>query len=181
MSKPNRLQGSFAYLCGAMDRVADGGVIWRAEITPILKKLGVVVLDPVHKPLDCAREDFDNRVLRRKYKQEGNYDKVAEFVKEIRHVDLRMVDTADFLIVSLDLDAYPCGTWEELFWANRQKKPILVWVPQGKKEAPDWLFGTIPHQMIFSSMKSIIQYLEEVDGGEDPETYGRWIFFKPRV
>ena len=42
----NRLKGMTAYLCGAMDRVEDGGVKWRQYITPKLQELGVGVLDP---------------------------------------------------------------------------------------------------------------------------------------
>ena len=42
----SRLKGMTAYLCGAMDRVEDGGVKWRNYITPKLQELGVGVLDP---------------------------------------------------------------------------------------------------------------------------------------
>ena len=35
----NRLKGMTAYLCGAMDRVEDGGVKWRQYMTPKLQDL----------------------------------------------------------------------------------------------------------------------------------------------
>ena len=38
---PNKLQGMRTYLVGAMDRVPDGGVGWRNEITPKLKSLNI--------------------------------------------------------------------------------------------------------------------------------------------
>ena len=47
-------------------------------------------------------------------------------MKQIRPVDLRMVDICDFLIVNLDLEVHATGTYEELYWANRCIKPILV-------------------------------------------------------
>jgi nucleoside 2-deoxyribosyltransferase len=175
----SRLRGSKVYLCGAMDRVIDGGVIWRQNITPMLENMGVIVLDPVDKPIDIdiADENIDNRKLRHELKQNKNFKQVSKYMKIIRQVDLRMVDIADFLIVSLDIDVHACGTYEELFWANRQKKPILVWVPQGKENAPDWLFGTIPHQMIFSSVKGIRKYLSHINSSTKVNTMGRWVFF----
>ena len=42
-----------------------------------------------------------------------------------------MVDICDFLVVNLDLDVHATGTYEELYWANRMKKPILVRIEQG--------------------------------------------------
>jgi hypothetical protein len=98
-------------------------------------------------------------------------------MKVIRSVDLRLVDISDFLIVNLDLDIHPCGTYEEIFWANRQKKPIIVHMEQGKNSAPDWLFGTIPHQTIFSSWDDIKEYLNHINSSENIGTYKRWYFF----
>ena len=98
-------------------------------------------------------------------------------MKTIRTTDLRLVDISNFLVVNLDLDVHPCGTYEEIFWANRQKKPILIHMEQGKKNAPDWLFGTIPHQMIFSSWDEIKEYLRNIDSGKYFKTYDRWYFF----
>ena len=89
-----------------------------------------------------------------------------------------MVDISDFLIVNLDLDVHPCGTYEEIFWANRQKKPIIVHMVQGKQKCPDWLFGTIPHEMIFSSWEEIKNYLVEINHSEEIKTFNRWYFFK---
>ena len=56
--RTNRLKNTICYLCGPMDRVADGGVIWRRYITPILKRVGVGVLDPSDKPTHCGRRRF---------------------------------------------------------------------------------------------------------------------------
>ena len=98
-------------------------------------------------------------------------------MKTIRSVDLRLVDISDFLIVNLDLDIHPCGTYEEIFWANRQKKPIIIHMVQGKENAPDWLFGTIPHEMIFSSWDDIKSYLGSINEIDEINNYNRWYFF----
>ena len=97
-------------------------------------------------------------------------------MKEIRCVDLRLIDKSDFLIVNLDLDVHPCGSYEEIFTANRAKKPILICIKQGKKHIPDWLFGTIPHQMFFCNWNDLKNYLNHIDCDEFIESHKRWQF-----
>ena len=83
---------------------------------------------------------------------------------------------SDFLIVNLNLDEQPCGTYEELFLANRQKKPIILRIPQGKENTPDWLLGTIPHNTIFSKWSEVKSYIDQVNQGKCA-TDSRWMFF----
>jgi hypothetical protein len=174
----NRLNNQRVYLAGAMDRVPDGGKTWRENITPVLLKMGLTVFNPLIKPSEIGREDENTVMLKKRLKQEKRYDELSKVMKTIRNVDLRLVDISDFLIVNLDLDIHPCGTYEEIFLANREKKPILINVAQGKQNAPDWLFGTIPHQMIFDSWLDLQEYLMYIDGAEEIVTYNRWYFFK---
>ena len=173
----NRLNKQRVYLAGAMDRVADRGATWRDNITPFLEQMGVIVFNPITKPTTTGMEDHDSHVIKTKLKQKERYDELSEMMKVIRRVDLRLVDISDFLIVNLNLDIHPCGTYEEIFWANRQKKPIVVHMEQGKNSAPDWLFGTIPHQTIFSSWDDIKEYLTHINASENIDTYKRWYFF----
>ena len=74
----NRLKGMACYLCGPMDRVPDGGVAWREDITPKLKELGVGVLDPCKKPSEYATEDANTRELIEEYKESLMFDEVHE-------------------------------------------------------------------------------------------------------
>lgn len=174
----NRLKGQRVYLAGPIDRVKDQGKVWREYVTPFLENMGIEVFNPVNKPSDVGVENNATHVMKKKLKDNEKYDELSEMMKIIRTVDLRLVDLSDFLIVSLDLNVHMCGTLEELFLANRQKKPILVWVRQGKKHAPDWLFGTIPHEMIFNSWKEIQEYLEYINTEESLENcLSRWCFF----
>ena len=122
-------------------------------------------------------EDNDTHLVKSKLKKNKRYDELSSMMKIIRSVDLRLVDISDFLIVNLDLDIHPCGTYEEIFWANRQKKPIIIHMVQGKEHAPDWLFGTVPHQMIYSDWNDIYGYLEHINSSENINTYNRWYFF----
>lgn len=172
-----RLKNQRVYLAGAMDRVADRGNGWRDNITPFLESLGIVVFNPIKKPSSIGAEDEATSLYKKKLKLEHNYDELSKLMKRIRSVDLRLVDISDFLIVNLDLDIHPCGTYEEIFWANRQKKPIIIHMVQGKQDAPDWLFGTIPHDMIFSCWDGVKTYLEEINSSIDIRSHNRWYFF----
>ena len=173
----DRLKNQRVYLAGAIDRVPDMGKGWREEITPFLESLGVVVFNPITKPTEIGLEDEDSHNLKAKLKTQKRYEELSAFMKVIRSVDLRLVDISDFMIVNLDLDVHPCGTLEEIFWANRQKKPIIIHMVQGKHNAPDWLFGTVPHQMIFSNWQDIRDYLLHINMSENINTYNRWYFF----
>lgn len=173
----NRLKNQRVYLAGAMDRVADRGYGWRDSITPFLENLGIIVFNPIKKPTSVGREDGFIHEYKTYLKQEKKYTELSQVMKTIRSVDLRLVDISDFLIVNLDLDIHPCGTYEEIFLANRQKKPIIIHMVQGKQNAPDWLYGTIPHEMIFSSWNDIQSYLHHIDNAKEINTYNRWYFF----
>ena len=173
----NRLKNQRVYLAGAMDRVPDRGNGWRDNITPFLESLGVTVFNPIKKPSSIGMEDSETHNYKIILKLNKNYDELSELMKVIRSVDLRLVDISDFMIVNLDLDIHPCGTYEEIFWANRQKKPIIIHMMQGKQNAPDWLFGTIPHHMIFSSWDEIKEYLSGIDRHNDINRHNRWYFF----
>lgn len=177
MTVNKRLVNQRVYLAGAMDRVVDRGNGWRDSITPFLEQLGVIVFNPIKKPTALGQEDEQTHKHKTQLKADQNYDQLSSVMKTIRSVDLRLVDISDFLIVNLDLDVHPCGTYEEIFLANRQKKPIIIHMIQGKQNAPDWLFGTIPHQMIFSSWKEIKDYLLSINTNSKIDSHNRWYFF----
>lgn len=175
-----RLKGTKAYLAGGIDRVPDGGRGWRKEIGGYLRDhFGVVVLDPTDKPIDLAAEDEKSRAQRRKLKLAGDFKKLVQEMKLIRQVDLRMVDFSDFVVVYLDLESHACGTYEELFWANRLKRPVFAVVDQGKINAPDWLFGCLPLKHIFGSWGEMTNYLGEIDQGR--ANHKRFLFFNDLV
>ena len=173
----NRLKGMTAYLCGAMDRVEDGGVVWRDYITPKLQELGVGVFNPCNKPSDYAPEDEDTRALISSLKRSGKYDEVSSVMKPICAVDLRMVDIAHFIIMNLDVENHLCGSYHEAFVAIGQKKPVVVMCKQGKENLPNWMFGVVPHQMVFANWSETLEYLHHVNEDEDVEHLNRWRFF----
>jgi nucleoside 2-deoxyribosyltransferase len=173
----NRLYKQRVYLAGAIDRASDRGAEWREVITPFLTDLGLTVFNPLTKPGEIGKEDANTAIIKKKLKSTKQYDELSKVMKLIRGVDLRLVDISDFLIVNLDLDIHPCGTYEEIFLANRQKKPIIIRIVQGKENAPDWLFGTIPHDMMFSSWDEIKMYLKYINSADSINSFNRWYFF----
>lgn len=172
----NRLKNQTCYLAGAIDRVDDFGIGWRDEITPFLLKKEIIVFDPLKKTSGIGEEGKKIHQIKKEYKENEKYDEISKLMKEIRCVDLRLIDKSDFLIVNLDLDVHPCGSYEEIFTANRAKKPILICIKQGKKHIPDWLFGTIPHQMFFCNWNDLKNYLNHIDCDEFIESHKRWQF-----
>lgn len=172
----SKLTGMRCYLAGAMDKAVDGGVGWREHAATWLEgQHGVIILDPCHKPIDIGIEDMENREYRRELKQKGQFELLAREMRTIRVVDLRMVDLADFCVINLDVNVHTCGTYEELFWANRCKKPVIVHVEGGKAECPDWLFGTLPEEHIFGSWANLYAYLDDISDGT--ESHKRFMFF----
>lgn len=174
----NRLKNKTCYLIGAIDRANDLGATWRSEITPVLtNNFGVNVYNPLEKPIDTGLEDAKSRARRNKLKKQGKFKRLSTEGRIIRRVDLRMVDKADFLICYLDLDIFACGTFEEAFLANRQKKPVIFVCKQGVKNMPDWLFWTFPYEMFFDNFTDALTYLSQVNDGTNNKHLNRWLFF----
>lgn len=172
------LEDSICYLSGAIENSGDDGNSWRNRLSSVLsERYGAHGWNPLNKhkyfnALDGPPEADENLECLR---EQGDFDGYAKKIKVIRAYDLRMVDKADFLIVRLFKTVRSCGTWEELFFANREKKPIIVWYNGEKKDISGWLFGAIPHNLFFSSLDSIIDYLDSVDKGIlDSVNEDRW-------
>lgn len=171
----NILKNHKIYLSGAIDRVSDSGIGWRKWLTPKLQEMGMVVFDPCNKPVfdEGLIEGPDFKAYKNQLKSEGRFDELQSVMKRIRNIDLRMVDASDCVIVNLDMDVHLCGTYEEIFVANRQKKPVLLMCPQGIGAIPDWLFGTLPLEMMFAQWDDLILYLQTINNGAKP--HSRWV------
>lgn len=109
---------------------------------------------------------------------QGQYKEFSEIMKLVRHADLRMVDKCDFVLAYIDLDVYAVGTWEEIFWANRLMRPVILVCKQGKICVPEWCWGALKSEMFFNNFEEALNYIKYVDSADSPETFNRWIFFK---
>lgn len=172
-----RLWGMRAYLCGAMDSATDGGIGWRRKAAQWLEARGCVPFDPTDKPINLGGETPADRQRRHQLMEAGRLDELSAEIKLLRAIDLRMVDITDFTIVALDRTHFPCGTYEELFLANREKKPVLVCSAQEPKFTSLWLYGTLPHQHIFHEWSDLFDYLEHINTAAEVDRLNRWYFF----
>jgi len=179
----NNLKDMRCYLVGAIDLAKDKGKGWRQEVTPTLKSFGVRVMDPCKKPVttnSLNEESPEYFLYKQRLKSEERYDELSALMKPVRSMDLAMVDRCDFVMAVIDISIHACGTYEELSWAARCKKPTIAICVQGKKFMPDWMFAMHPHKLFFSNFADSFDYLNYIDKTPEDkiETLGRWKFFK---
>jgi hypothetical protein len=165
-----------------MDHNREKGRGWRIEMGLWLKNnLGVIPLDPYNKPVHADHlssvEDDDNFAKREKAMADGDYDTVSECMKPVVSTDLRMVDHSDFILVNFDIDSHPCGTFDEIFMAADENKPVVLMCPNGKKSIYQWMFGRLKHKMFFESWEQVQEYLSHIAFDEKIETHNKWKFF----
>lgn len=140
--QPKLLGGSRVYLSGPMDFVAsreeERAHGWRARVGQFLRELGVVVFDPWFKPEvrglhEYGREGVSTSDDRARWRfEEDEIEARAELVEkyfQTMHIDLRMVDTADFIVCYCPTNVYSVGTPHELVVAREQHKPVLFVSP----------------------------------------------------
>lgn len=163
----NRLRGMSCYLSGPIDFAENLGAPWRNTITPILEEKGVRVMDPLkHQYHGTGELDNEKRPRMDELLQSGKFEELYQEMKEVIHWDLRSVDLADFLIVNYDNSVHMCGTYEEIFTANRQSKPVLLVLSCPRTELSKWMHGRFPPSHMFDTWEDLHSYLRIVD--EDP-------------
>lgn len=175
------IKGATCFLSGPIDRVSDDGVQWRNYIKEQAaeRDLGLNFFDPCDKPEGLGSEIGIEKNKVRDLLQEGKWEEAQDFVKIFRRYDLRGVDTSDFLIVKVDMAVHMCGTYDELFTAEREQKPILVIMGTGQKklDIPTWLIAFIRPDEIFETEDECLDYLEKLNKGE-LEFDRRWVPIK---
>lgn len=142
--KENVLSGATVYLSGPMDFVASRAEEkefgWRNRVGQFLKRCGVAVYDPWNKPpvaglAHYGKEDEFSTNKRNNWtfedSKQGDRTRAelcAEFWPTL-HIDLRMTDTADFLVAFCPTNIYSVGTVHEIVVAREQHKPVLFVSP----------------------------------------------------
>ena len=177
----NRLSNLRVYLAGPIDHADDDGVTWRNDMTAFLKKeIGCTVFDPCNKPIEYAKykEIEDEKVKMMELKNSGRYFELTQRMKAIVHMDLRMVDICDFVIVYIDMEQKPFGTIHELLNSLHQRKPTLVVIEGGRKSASNWLFGIMDYNFMFDTFEDVKVFITQIDNGTIDGDLSRWVFFK---
>src|SRR5689334_10207363 len=126
---PGLLRDSRVYLSGPMDFVAsreeEMKFGWRARIGGFLTSLGVTVFDPWHKPEIHGLHEYGRETpetTRTRDRWTFAYGEVgakarsdcAETFWPALHIDLRIVDTTDFVIAYVPTNIYSVGTVHEI-------------------------------------------------------------------
>jgi hypothetical protein len=158
------LKNARVYLSGPMDFVASRAIEqklgWRNRVGEFLRKYEVIVLDPWFKPEvrglhEYGREGIDTTSIRNawtfKKGEEGARARArisGEFW-ETMHIDLRMVDTSDFVIAYCPTNTYSVGTPHEIILARQQRKPVLFVSPP----------------VVLSSLQKLREYLKSDSQG----------------
>ena len=142
--KRKLLQGTRVYLSGPMDFVAsradEAKYGWRNRVGQFLGAMGVTVFDPWNKPQvrglhEYGREGIDTNEIKNAWtfargpKGARARAKVSGKFWETQHIDLRMVDTSDFVVAYCPTNIYSVGTPHEIIAARGQRKPVLFVSP----------------------------------------------------
>ncbi|MGD0811971.1 MAG: nucleoside 2-deoxyribosyltransferase [Verrucomicrobiota bacterium] len=166
------------YLAGSIEN-SNSAHHWRDLVKTELKETGIIFFDPLKKPfLDSVNEDKEHMAQMVKLRAEACFKDLSKLMRKIRVEDLSLVDRADFLIASISAKTASWGTAEEVFWANRMKKPIFLVVAEGRRACPFWIFGTLPEDQIYDSLEEAVAAIKKLDSGEKAMDLSRWKIFR---
>ena len=164
----NNLDGIKAFLSGGIDRVEDDGTQWRQEIRQKCEDLPIIFFDPTDKPDGLGCEVGMEKDTIKKYLRQGDWESASEWSKNVRHIDLRMIDKTDLYIIYVDLDCHLCGTYNELFEAEKQQKPLFAIMkePYRKCDFPAWLVSIFREKEVFEGIDNCVDYLKQINNGQ---------------
>ena len=153
------LNGSRGYLSGPMDFVASREVEaktgWRVRIGQLLRDFGVVVFDPWNKPEvrglhGFGKETADSTRTREGWTFENSRARSRTLAQltghywETLHIDLRIADTADFVIAYCPTNIYSVGTVHEIALGRLERKPVFGGISDLRRAGKSTLPMTLP-------------------------------------
>src|SRR4029078_6748194 len=156
VAKPNLLRNTRVYLSGPMDFVAsregEKKFGWRNRVSDFLQGFGVTVFDPWFKPeiqgvKEYGREDETTAKVRAQWSFDPSEKAAsaragcADHFWPALHMDLRMVDTSDFIVAYVPTNVYSVGTPHEIILCRSERKPVLFVSAPVKFPALDRLRG----------------------------------------
>jgi hypothetical protein len=121
-------------------RAAEKAGGWRTRVGGFLRQMGVIIFDPWEKPEvrglhEYGVEGEKTTSIRDQWtyeKSDAGADKraaVGEAFWPALHIDLRMVDTSDFIVCYCPTNIYSVGTPNEIILARSEFKPVLFVSP----------------------------------------------------
>lgn len=193
------------YLSGPIDFDRDGGKDWRDEWTAKLCELGFrtkQIFNPCRKPLKNAPFNLDDEsAIMKKHRSNREWNKLCSIMSQIAHIDLRMCDKSDLILVNMplycqdkallnylekyapynfleplsNLRIQTYGTIHEIVVARQQKKPVMMVWPGGKKTCSAWLMWLIGHQNVFASFAELCTRLRNISRGKTSIDAREWL------
>jgi hypothetical protein len=162
----NLLNKTKAYLIGSMEFLDGKG--WREEVKTRLDNRGITFFDPYYKPfVNDVPEDDNSRKEMLHWRESGQYDLIAQRMKQVRGYDLRLCDLCDWFIAVINPRIASWGSAEEITTLIKEKKPLFLVIndPLGKRACPLWLFGVLPHKYIYDTLDDAIDTIIAIDHG----------------
>jgi hypothetical protein len=176
----NILKHTRLYTIGPMEY--EDGREWRQIVRDALEPRGITIFDPYEKPfINGVPEDIKARKQMMRNIRAGRFEIVYDRMSKVRGEDLRICDVSDFFIVKVVPSMASWGSAEELFTANRMKKPIFVWIVGGVKKCPLWIRGTLPPKYIHGSLSKVLSLIKKIDDGVIKIDSDRWRLLKPEL
>ena len=177
----NTLRNATCYLAGAIENDVQGMCSWRDHIKNSLAYTGIRWMDPCKKPTSYGCETIETQAGLARSRAQGDYNFVTKEVELIRAIDLRMIDLSDFLIVNYDPAIPTTGTHEEISYAVRQNKPVILCVRGGISVVPLWWFSELRGCPIADGIEDTIKLLRDYDSTSKDTlrvmSHNKWLLF----
>jgi nucleoside 2-deoxyribosyltransferase len=181
----NLLKNTRVYLAGPVEHDPSAGS-WRERITKQLTKYDVFIFDPLVKPswLDPLCKNNPQLYIP-SLKGESNAmskDDVYVANVELRRLCLRSVTAADWIICYLP-KKWTTGTFEEIYLAGRQDKPVLFCTPDGIPSSwmpPIFSTSETTNDTFFPNWDALLEYVDKLNEGTVEVDPIKWlpIFYK---
>lgn len=189
-NKGGKLDLALCYLSGAMEFAPDNGVGWRRKFIDMVWDAGLNIdfLDPTNK-LEGYKQGLDeDKGYQDRLQSTGEFLKLRDFVASYRRYDLRCVDYCDFIVTVVDPNIHLCGTYDEVFTAERQHRPSFFVCEGGLKRLPRWLFDVVelddPQKgtrcNVFETLEEVVNELVALDRGELPMS-DEWVLLRKYI
>lgn len=176
----SKLSKSIAYLVGPIDFCINDGILWRRKVRTTLEPLGIKFIDPTDKHWDTLHEIGAEKRHVQDLKNQGKYREVKRLSNLVRQQDLRFVDISDFLVCCIDTRIHMCGSYEEIFRASAQNKPRFAFLPQGRVNAPFWIFHHFDTEHMFDTIEDMLAHIEEIAHGE-VALDDKWVLIRDHI
>ena len=164
-----QLKGARIYLSGPIECTPDLGVGWRDNFTALVKfhNLQLKIINPCNKPLAAGVAINSEFNASNNLRKQEKWVELQRVVKKFRKQDLRFTDIADSIVIYVNRDIHLCGSYDELFLAESQRKPLFCIVEGGLPKLPTWLFGVFKLENIFATVEDCVEHLKKLDEQKD--------------